>query len=120
MQGEAMLDFTIAKMKHQMWKRKLHQYIFDNTPIDEKELVSERDCQLGQWLYATGMDKYKDMSEINTLERVHKHLHSLTHSIVGDKKNNNIEQAKNGLIELSNISDEIVHLLDVLEQKDKN
>jgi len=115
-----MLDFTIAKMKHQMWKRKLHHFIYDDTPIDEKELVSERDCQLGQWLYATGMEKYKNINEITVLEQVHKDLHALTHSIVDDKKNNNIDQAKKGLEKLSKISDEIVHLLDVLEKKDKH
>jgi len=114
-----MLDFTIAKMKHQMWKRKLSQYILEDRPIDEKELVSERDCQLGQWLYATGMDKYKDLMEINTLERVHKKLHELTHSIVRDKKSNNIDGAKEGLNHLSEISDEIVGLLDKLELKIK-
>ncbi|MDH4200053.1 MAG: CZB domain-containing protein [Spirochaetia bacterium] len=115
-----MLDFTIAKMKHQMWKRKLHHYIFDNSPIDEKEMVSERDCQLGKWLYAEGMEKYKSLLEINTLERVHKNLHALTHSIVDDKKNNKIDAAKAGLDELSGISDEIVGLLDTLELKIKN
>ncbi|MDH4262044.1 MAG: CZB domain-containing protein [Spirochaetia bacterium] len=110
-----MLDFTIAKMKHQMWKRKLSLYVLNDTPIDEKELVSERDCQLGQWLYSTGLEKYKEMREINTLERVHKRLHQLTHTIVDDKKNNKMDIAKEGLHELSNISDEIVGILDQLE-----
>ena len=114
-----MLDFTIAKMKHQMWKRKLTQFISQDIPIDEKELVSERDCQLGQWLYSQGMDKYKELMDINTLERVHKQLHELTFSIVNDKKENNMPAAKEGLTQLSHISDEIVSILDRLEAKIK-
>lgn len=115
-----MLDFTIAKMKHQLWKRKLYNYINKNEPIDEQEMVSEKDCQLGKWLYSEGMEKYKSISEINTLEQVHSKLHKLTFSIVSEKKSENIDQARQMLDELSGVSEEIVGLLDKLEVRVKH
>ena len=115
-----MLDFTIAKMNHQLWKRKLGKFVNGEPGMDEKELVSERDCKLGQWLYGEGMEKYSSMGEIFSLESVHKELHELTFNIVDQKKQGNSDEAKELLSRLGEKSDKIVQLLDSLELKIKS
>ena len=115
-----MLDFTIAKMNHQLWKRKLGKFINGEPGMDEKELVSERDCKLGQWLYGEGLSKYSSMHEISNLESIHKDLHQLTFNIVDEKKQGNDHQARELLLLLGEKSETIVQLLDQLELKIKN
>jgi hypothetical protein len=115
-----MLDFTIAKMNHQMWKRKLDKFVNLNEPIDESEMVSERDCKLGKWLYADGIGKYGKWSEIHSLEEVHKKLHKLTFSILNNKKSGDMETAREELDTLGKTSEKIVGLLNTLEEKLKN
>ena len=115
-----MLDFTIAKMNHQLWKRKLGKFINGDSGMDEKELVSERDCKLGQWLYSEGINKYSSLGEIHNLETVHKELHQLTFSIVDQKKKGNTGEASALLEQLGEKSEIIVQLLDRLEIKMKS
>jgi len=114
-----MLDFTIQKMNHNLWKRKLSKHLNQDEPINEKEMVSERDCELGKWLYATGLDKFSHISEIQTLEKTHATLHQLTHKIVNLKKMDQKTEAFEKLKELENISEKIIQLLDTLELKIK-
>jgi hypothetical protein len=66
-------------------------------------------------LYSEGIQKYNDVMDIHNLERIHKELHQLTFSIVKDKQNQDLEAAKKGLDKLSNVSDQIVEILDILE-----
>jgi len=114
-----MLDFTIAKMNHQMWKRKLAKAVHENVAIDEKEMVSERDCKLGQWLYSEGLDKYNKFTEMGNLEKKHAELHRLTFAILEEKKEGDINAATSSLKRLGDLSVEIVSLLDTLEGKIK-
>ncbi len=114
-----MLDFTIAKMNHHSWKRKLSKAVNEDQTIDEKEMVSERDCKLGKWLYAEGLEKYRDFPDIGTLERQHAELHRLTFQILEQKKQGKIDEARSSLQLLGTLSDEIVSLLDGLERSIK-
>ncbi len=68
-------DFTQARFKHLNWKFRLRAFLDGKETITKEQAVSHHDCDLGKWLYSTGIEKYKQYSEMHELEKIHELLH---------------------------------------------
>ncbi|MGK7901740.1 MAG: CZB domain-containing protein [Hormoscilla sp.] len=116
----SMIDFSLAKAQHSLWKIKLRSFLHGQSEIQLTEFVSHRDCLLGKWLYATGLAKYGSIPEMQSLETIHQKLHVIASRIVEMKRLGQVDAAERELAQLEPLSEKIVDLLNSVEQKVKH
>jgi len=109
------IDLSSARFSHLNWRFRLHNYIYSDKPVSREELVSHSSCELGQWLYAKGMNDYGAFPEMQKLERVHKELHQVIAEVVSLKDEGKDNEAKKAYRRMDKLSTEVMALLDKLE-----
>jgi len=115
-----MIDITIARITHVEWVHQLEMLLHKNTT--SVSLPSYHDCELGVWLYGEGLRTYKEIPEIELLEKSHKVFHIAADNVVkwhnGPKYNSQKSaQAEIDFRDALRTSKEIVYLLTMLEFK---
>lgn len=110
-------DFTQARFKHLNWKFRLRAFLDGKETITMDQAVSHHDCDLGKWLYSTGIEKYKQYNEMHELEKVHESLHALIKKIVDLKQKGEIAQAEVEYKKVDDLSKTIIGYLDAIESK---
>ena len=113
------LEFTQARFKHLNWKFKLRSFLDGKETITEQQAISPHECDLGKWLYSSGLEKYKQYPEMCELEKIHESMHSLIKRIVDLNQKGLREKAKAEYVKVELISEQIIGLLDILETKTK-
>ncbi len=114
------LDFSAARIKHLSWKTRLRSFLDGQESMTKDQAVSHHDCDLGKWLYSTGMESYGHMPEMKTLEKVHAELHSIIKDVVRLKHNGDDKGAENKFAKVESISEKIVAMLNHIESDVKS
>lgn len=114
-----MIDFSLAKAQHSLWKIKLRSFLHGDLEIKLTDFVSHRDCHLGKWLYATGLAKYGSIPEMQSLETRHQKLHAIASRIVEMKHLGEVDAAELELAQIELLSENIFDLLNSVEEKVK-
>ena len=109
------LDFASARSKHQLWVAKLHAVVEGKATMTPSQAGSHKDCDLGKWLYSTGLAEFHDTPEIHQLETLHQAFHEavgsgLSFINAGDKARSEMEMAR-----VEALSGQIVSLLTDIE-----
>jgi len=112
-----LLDFAVARSKHQAWFARLRQFLDGKTALTVEEAGSHKECALGKWLYSTGLKEHGDVAEIVELEKTHAGFHALVRQIVGLAAAGNYAQAEQEFSEVKPTSEKIVELLTAAEKK---
>jgi methyl-accepting chemotaxis protein len=110
------LDFALARSKHLDWKRSLRSFLEGHRTLTEAQAISHKDCELGKWLYAEGLQKYRHLSSMAELEQTHVELHAVVRRVVQMKHAGDEAGAKQEFSRLGPVSDRIVQLLKDVEQ----
>jgi len=113
------LDFAAARLKHKNWVVRISEYLEGKAVLTEQQVVSHRDCDLGQWLYASGIASYGHLPSMKALEESHKRLHDTAREIIRYKNAGRSDQVKASFAELKRLSDEVVHLLNEIEKEQR-
>jgi len=111
------LDFTMARLDHLEWKRKLKSSLEDCGKTSEWQEISHGDCELGKWLYSRGLEKYDHFSLMWELERTHEELHSIAKSIIEMRDSGDRVGAKQEFSKMGPISDKVIALLMEVEKQ---
>ncbi len=111
------LTFKTFKIKHRAWKTRIKDFLDGKGGLTEEQAVSHKDCSLGKWMYAEGLEHYKTIPEMKMLEKVHISLHDTVKSIVLLKNRNREAEANAEFLKIEPISNEIIDLLTVIEKK---
>lgn len=114
-----MIDLSLAKAQHSLWKIKLSSFLHGKLEIKLTEFVSHRDCLLGKWLYSTGLAKYGSIPEMESLETMHQQLHAIASRIVEMKRLGQIDAAELELDHIEPLSEKLTDLLNSVERKVK-
>lgn len=109
------VNFATIRFKHLKWKSRLRAHIEGTERISRDEAVSDHDCELGQWYFADGLDKFGHLDVMKKLADPHKRLHELVREIMDLTEQGNKQKAYDKLGELAPLSDEIVELLHEVE-----
>ncbi len=109
------LDFSLAKSKHLGWKARLKNFLEGSESLTMDQAVSHRDCDLGKWLYSSGMSTYGHLPAMQQMESLHKEMHELVHSCINNKQGGNSQAAQNDYQNVATLSDKIVNLLTEVE-----
>jgi methyl-accepting chemotaxis protein len=113
----AALDFSMARSKHLAWKARIRDFLSGKESLTLAQAVSHKDCDLGKWLYSTGLQQYGHMKEMQELERQHETRHGLVKTIIQGKERGDVRGAESDFHQLQSLSDEIVALLTVVEKR---
>jgi methyl-accepting chemotaxis protein len=111
------MTFRTFKVKHRAWKTKLRDFLDGKGVLTEKQAVSHKDCSLGMWMYAEGLQHYTTIPEMKVLEKVHIKLHETVRSIVALKNQGKAAEADAEYRKIGPVSDEIIDLLTQIEKK---
>lgn len=112
-------DFFAARTKHTEWKMKLKNYFKTGEGLSQAQAKSERDCELGKWLYGDGLKKYASIAEMHKLEAAHKAMHMSVRAAIVAKDANNMTAANAELDKVGRYSEEINRLLTSIEAQVK-
>ena len=113
-------DFHIFRLKHVAWKTKLKGFLEGRDTMTEAQAISHRECSLGKWFYADGLNKYGVIPEMHKLEKVHTELHATVRKIISKKNQGDSMAAELEYEKIGPLSDEIVSLLTIIEAKVKS
>ncbi|MGQ9487851.1 MAG: methyl-accepting chemotaxis protein [Armatimonadota bacterium] len=102
------------KKAHLRWVERLEALVYRGVKIPRQELVSHRDCALGQWYYTFGEKNYGHLPEFRAIEPPHERLHQMARQIVDLMDRGDRAQAEPLLEQVRRISKEVAAGLDSL------
>jgi methyl-accepting chemotaxis protein len=108
--------FAMLKSQHRAWEKRLKAYLEGKGSLSETEAFSHEDCDLGKWLYSTGMIDYGSMPEMQELEEVHVEVHSMIRKIIQLKQSGRVVSEKD-FEKVEIINRKIISLLTDIELK---
>jgi methyl-accepting chemotaxis protein len=111
------LTFKTFKVKHRAWTTRLKDFLEGKGGLTEEQAISHKDCSLGKWMYAEGLQHCSTIPEMKSLEKVHIHLHETVKNIVSLKNGGKAAEADAEYLKIGPISDEIISLLTLIEKK---
>jgi hypothetical protein len=109
------LDFTLAKSKHLSWKAKLRNFLDGSESLTMDQACSHRDCDLGKWLYSSGLAEHGHLPSMQTLEKLHTEMHGNVQACIQHQNQNNSQGASQAYNTVAGLSDRIVGLLGEVE-----
>lgn len=110
------LDFATARAMHLAWRARLQFYLEEKIILNEQEIISYQDCQLGRWIYTHGIPLYGHLPEMKRLEDVHIALHTSIRRVIELKKYGTKEHLEDEYAKFMLFSSEIIALLRRIEQ----
>ena len=109
------LDFARVKMAHRSWRLKLRSFLDGGENLDPAGLASHRDCELGKWIYTSGMAAYGELQEMQELEQKHKHMHALVKHVVELKHAGKAGEAEQGFSRVCEAAEDVIALINRVE-----
>ncbi|WP_428661058.1 ATP-binding protein [Runella sp.] len=109
------LDFAKAKTRHILFKTQLRAILY-GAQIDELPVVSPHECGFGKWIYEYALPQYGHIPEMHVLEKIHTNLHTCAEELIKLYKNNQPEIAREGLLKMESIAQELTALLAAVEK----
>jgi len=106
----------VFKKAHLRWVERLEGLVYRGVKIPREELVSHRQCALGQWYYSFGTQNYGHLAEFRAIEPPHEKLHTIARQIVDCIDRGDKSQAERLLEQVRGVSKEIVSGLDRLRE----
>ncbi len=108
------LDVNIARIIHLKWEEQLEGLI-QGKASENLKLSSHEDCDLGIWIYSSGLQKYAQRPEIWALKDVHKAFHHHALEVIQAVAAGDPDQAETAMQQVRNLSKEIIYQLTHME-----
>ncbi len=111
------VDLEFAKIAHRAWVVKLNEFLAGEKALTPDEASNHRKCKLGQWRYGEEGEQYAYISEMGGLDREHEKLHKTVRRIIELQQQGQTVEAERLNSTIAPLSENIVALLTVIEQK---
>lgn len=108
-------DVESAKRAHVMWRARIHNLLTGKERIDEKEVVSHRDCKLGKWYYSLQGSAMATSQTFDDLGKRHEEMHKAVRHTVALYNKGDAAEARKSAEEVYRLSEVVVGLLDRLD-----
>jgi hypothetical protein len=113
------MNFSLIKLAHRTWRMKLRAFLDGREKIDPKQIASHQDCELGKWLYSTGLSKYSHLNDLKELEKKHKVMHAIVKQVVDLKMAGKDKEAEQEFVKVHDAAEGVVSLVTAVETKMK-
>ncbi|CCQ74672.1 CZB domain-containing protein [Magnetospira sp. QH-2] len=107
------LDVNIARLIHLTWEEQLEHLVAGQ--VEKVALQSHEDCDLGVWIYGSGLQKYAQSKDIWILKEVHKAFHKAADAVATAMAEGNKDEAELQLAQVRSLSKEIIFHLTSME-----
>lgn len=108
----------IVKTDHLLWKWWLYNMLLGYHSVDEKQLVDHHQCRLGQWYdQARNRADLVSLDSFRAIDEPHQKVHLLAKEIYRLNKAKQHTEAENRLLELEQVSQQVVEKLDRLSSE---
>ena len=111
------LDLSNAKAAHLNWVTRLRRFLDGGETLTREQAVSHHHCDFGKWYYGKGLKQYGHLAPLREVEKPHEDLHRLIRDIIEAKEAGNLAAAEAGYQKVSNLSGQIVSLLEAAERE---
>jgi uncharacterized phage infection (PIP) family protein YhgE len=111
---DAKFDIEAAKSAHKMWRIKVQKLLLGEELIEEKDLLSHRDCKLGKWYYSRGQTQFGGNAVFVELGQKHEEMHNAVKKVVRLLRDGQRGAAQREAEKVYRLSEQVVHLLDQL------
>jgi methyl-accepting chemotaxis protein len=109
-------DIEAAKASHYLWRSRIQKLLAGKEHLEESQVASHRDCQLGKWYYDAGQQEFGSEPTFVELGRKHEEMHKAVRKTAAlwnaDRKN----EARITAEHVYRLSGEVVGLLDELDK----
>ncbi|MCB1774414.1 MAG: CZB domain-containing protein, partial [Gammaproteobacteria bacterium] len=103
-----------AKAAHFDWKGRLRSFLDGRSELSSQQVASHEHCDLGQWYYADGAQRFGGNAEFTAIEGPHREIHQVIRQVVEAKERGDVRAAEQGYQRVEALSDEVVACLDRL------
>ncbi len=107
------LDVNAARLAHLRWETALEALV--NGSRTDTPLQGHEDCDLGTWIYGTGLSRYGKLGAVWQLKTAHKRFHHVAEEILAALAAGEQKRAVDLLDAVRRLSGEILFLLTSLE-----
>ena len=107
------LDVNTARLAHLRWELALEASVEGNG--GRASLQGHEDCELGHWIYGTGLARYGKHNSVWQLKSTHKKFHHLAEETAVAVAAGAQGQARTAMASVRRLSGEILYLLTSLE-----
>ena len=107
------LDVNSARLAHLRWELALEALLEGKG--EHRSLQGHEDCELGHWIYGTGLARYGKHNSVWQLKSAHKRFHHIAEETVVAHAAGAHDRAKETMSTLRRLSGEILYLLTSLE-----
>ena len=112
-----LLDFALARNQHLLWKKRLREFLDGKGNLTLNEAGSHEDCNLGRWLYSSGLAQFGKLPEMQQLESLHRQFHGAVREVISLKTSGDSASSERELARTDSLSTQIVSLLAALEKQ---
>ncbi len=109
--------FTRAKSAHLAWKEKVKAIVEGRLSVDGENILTCKECELGNWISREGMQRYGKLKEMALLGRVHQEMHDTIEEILSFKRQQNQSACEASYRKIEPLSAQVVKYLNTLEKK---
>lgn len=92
---------------HLSWKIRLCDFLNGDISMTEREVVSHKECELGKWLKSGGLDRYREIPEMQELKDVHRAFHESVTKFLECKYSDRVSSAEKELQKMEELSQKI-------------
>ena len=110
-------ELVMAKAKHFLFKSKMRAYVTGSKEVPEEILADHQACALGKWIRNDGKKYYGNFPTLAELDIIHQKIHSKANEIINLKKEGKMPEAEAKLLEIEEISKEILACIEKLESQ---
>ena len=107
------LDVNTARLAHLRWELALEASVEGSG--EHAPLQGHEDCELGHWIYGTGLARYGKHNSVWQLKSTHKRFHHLAAETAVAVAAGAQDQAREAMASVRRLSGEILYLLTSLE-----
>ena len=115
---ENKLFISNLMVAHVNWMGMARSILDGKLNEDDINILDDRHCRLGQWIYSRGEEYIGDSVKYNKLKTLHGRLHESVHEIVKLKNTGNLADAEIEFRSLTELSQEIVQIIMTLGYSD--
>lgn len=105
----------LFKVDHLLWKWKIYNMLLGFEKVDAKQAGDYKNCKLGKWYYSQS-GSLNQNTYFKQIEEPHQKIHNLAKQATEYYRNQDIKNVENILVEMENVSTEIIQLLDRLKK----
>jgi methyl-accepting chemotaxis protein len=110
----------ICKTDHLLWTWRIYNMLLGYEHIDPKSVGTHHDCRLGHWADGSEADSLRSLPLFQSLEGPHKLVHEYARQAAQAYQAKDLKKAEELLTAMSQVSVEVVNILDQLQKIDIN